>query len=77
MTKRFFLVVGHKNKRNTHSTLQADQLYLHMFAHLLIQRRQRLVQQQHLGLQDQCPRQRDPLPLAARQRMCRAAAIAS
>jgi hypothetical protein len=47
------------------------QLDLHVFAQLLVERRERLVQQQHLGLEDQRAGERHPLPLAARQRLRR------
>ncbi len=43
--------------------LQVAQLDLHLFAQLEIERSQRLVEQQHLRLIDECPRKRDALLL--------------
>ncbi len=74
--QRLFLVVGHQDEGDPDLALQLDQFDLHVFAHLLVQRAERFVQQQHLGLQDQRARQRHPLALPARQGMRRARAIA-
>ena len=64
-----FLVVRHNQKRKPELLLQVSQLELGFFAQLFIQRRQRLIQQQHLGPLGQRPRQGHPLPLPARQLM--------
>ena len=40
---------------------------LHLLAQLEVERAERLVEQQHLGLVDDRPRERDPLALAAGQ----------
>ena len=45
--------------------LQADQLELHLLAQLLVERRERLVEQQHLRALHQRAGQRHALPLAA------------
>ena len=74
--QRFFLVMRHQHEGNADLPLQLDQLDLHLLAHLLVERAQRFIEQQHLGLQDQRARQRHPLPLAARKRMGGAAPIA-
>jgi hypothetical protein len=56
--------------------LQRLQLLLHLLAQLQVERAQRLVQQQHLGLVDQRARQRHALALAARKLPGLAVAIA-
>ncbi len=56
--------------------LQAAQLHLHLVAQLLVERRERLVQQDDLGLHHQRAGQRDALPLAAGQFMRLALAVA-
>jgi hypothetical protein len=70
--QRLFLVMGDQDEGDADLALQLDQFHLHLFAHLLVERRERLVQQQHLGLQDQRAGQRHALALPARQRMRRA-----
>ena len=47
--------------------LDLDQLELGLLAQLLVERAERLVEQQELRPLDQAPRQRHPLPLAARE----------
>ncbi|MPL92914.1 hypothetical protein SDC9_39038 [bioreactor metagenome] len=71
-----FLVVGDQNEGDAHLALQLDQLDLHLLADLLVERRERLIEEQHLRLQDQRAGKRHALPLPARKRMCRARAIA-
>ena len=46
--------------------LQAAQLKLHLFTQFFVQRRKRLIQQQHLGLHDERTRQSYALALATR-----------
>ena len=46
--------------------LDADQLELRVLAQLLVERGERLIEQQQLGLCDQRPGERDALPLPAR-----------
>ena len=58
------LVVGDVHEGQAHLGLDALELDLHPAAQLEVERPQRLVEQQHLGLVDQRPRQRDPLLLA-------------
>jgi len=57
--------VGDEHERDPHLALQGLELLLHLLAELEVQRPQRLVEQQHLGLVDQGPGQRHPLLLAA------------
>jgi len=49
--------------------LELAKLDLHAFAQPLVERAERLVEQQHGGLYDQRPRQRDALLLAAGKRL--------
>ena len=65
--QRLFLVVGHEDEGDADGALDLAQLDLHLLAQLLVERAQRLVQQQHLGLADQRAGQRDALALAAGQ----------
>ena len=58
--------MGHKNKGNTCFSLKPLQLKLHLLTQLEIQRTQRLVEQQNLGLWRQRPRKRNALLLPAR-----------
>ena len=57
----------HVDERDAEPALQALELDLHFFAQLQIERAERLVEQQHLGLIDERARQRDALTLPARQ----------
>ena len=63
-----FLVVGHVDKRDAQSLLDAFELILHVFPQPHVQGAQGLVQQQHLGLVHQCPGDGHPLLLSAGQR---------
>ena len=65
--QRLALVVRHVDERDAEPALQGLELDLHFFAQLQVERTQRLIEQQHLGLIDQRTRQRDALPLAARK----------
>ena len=65
--ERFLLVVGDVDERDADLALQGAQLQLQLLAQLGVQRAERLVEQQHPRAQHQCPRQRDPLLLAAGQ----------
>ena len=67
MRQRLLLVVGHDHEGDADLVLQADQLELHLLAQLLVERRERLVEQQDLGPLDQGAGQRDALALAAGQ----------
>ena len=62
-----FLVVGHHHHGHAHLLDDVDQLELGLLAQFLVQRAQRLVQQQQLGLLGQAARQRHALLLAARE----------
>ena len=59
------MVVGDEHERDAHFALQGLELLLHLLAQLEVQRPQRLIQQQHLGLVDQRTGQRHSLLLAA------------
>ena len=63
----FFLVMGDEDEGDSGFKLQALQLDLHFLAQLQVQCRQRLVQQQHLGLRGQRAGQCHALLLAAGQ----------
>ena len=69
--------MGDQNEGDADLALQAAQLNLHLFAHLLVQGAERFIQQQHLRLQDQRPGQRHPLALTTRQGMGGAVAVAA
>ena len=59
--------MGHKNKGNTQLLVHQFQFQLHLLAHLIVQRRERLVQKQYLRLVDDSPGNGDPLLLTAGQ----------
>jgi len=59
--------VGDVDEGDAGAALQRAQFGAHVLAQLQIQRRQRLVEQQHLGLHRQRAGDRHPLALAARQ----------
>ena len=63
--QRFFLVVRHHHRRDAELVLQLADLDAHGLAQLGVEVRQRLVEQQHVGPDDQRARQRDALLLAA------------
>ena len=63
--QRLFLVMRDQQEGYAKVAVQVLQLQLHGRAQLLVERRQRLVEQQHARLVDQCPRQRDALLLPA------------
>ena len=64
--------MGDDHEGDADVLLQAHQLELHLLAQLLVERREGLVQQQHLGTLDQGTRERDPLALATRKLIGRA-----
>ena len=61
----FLLIVRDVDRRPSHSLVKVAELELHLLAKLPVERAERLVHQQHRGLDDQRPGQRDPLLLAA------------
>jgi hypothetical protein len=61
------LVVGQVEEGDPHLALDALQLRLHLLAQLLVERAERLVEQQHRGAVDERPGQRHTLLLAARE----------
>ncbi len=64
---RLVLVVGHDDEGRAELVLQVRQLELRVLAQLLVERRERLVEQQQLRALDQRARERDALLLAARE----------
>ena len=62
MTKRLLLVVSDENKGDSQALAQTLKFHLHLLAEFLVERAQRLVQQQHRRLENQSPRQRHALP---------------
>ena len=65
--ERLLLVVRHVHERRPEPALDRFQLKLHLFAQLHVERRQRLVEQQHGRPVHERPRQGDALLLPARQ----------
>ena len=68
--QRLFLVVGHEHERDTGLVLQTLEFDLHVLAELVIERRKRFVEKQHLGMRRQRPGQRHALLLAAGNLVC-------
>ena len=64
---RLFLVVRHDDEGHAELLLQIDQLELRVLAQLLVERAERLVEQQQLRTLHQRARERDALALAAGQ----------
>ena len=62
---RLLLVVGDDHEGEAEPLLQLHQLELRLLAQLLVERRERLVEQQHARTLDQRARERDALALAA------------
>ena len=62
-----FLVVRDEHRRHLHLVVQAAQPVAQLLADLGVQRAERLVEQQHLGLDRERARQRHALPLSAGQ----------
>ena len=68
--QRLFLVVRDIHEGDpdlTHGTLDPLELDLHLLPQLQVERAERLVEEQHLGVVDQGARERDALALATRQ----------
>ena len=63
--ERLLLVVGHVHERDPDLVLDPLELKLQRLAELQVQRSERLVEQQHLGIEHQRPSERHPLLLAA------------
>jgi hypothetical protein len=61
----FGLIVRHVKRRSRRLFLEGTKLQAQLGAQLGIKVRQRLVEQEHLGFGEQCPRQGEPLLLAA------------
>ena len=64
---RFFLIVSHDDKRDTEIILQVHEFKLGMFAQLLVEGGQRLIEKQKFGTLDERARQGNALTFAARQ----------
>ena len=62
--ERLLLVVRHVHERDAHLALDPLQLDLHLLAELEVERPERLVEQEHLGLVDDRAGQRHALALA-------------
>ena len=65
--ERLGLVVRHVDERDADFLLQVDELDLQLLAQLRVERRERLVEQQHRRVRDERARDRDALLLAAGQ----------
>src|SRR5882672_4996794 len=65
--QRLFLVVGDEDGGDVQVVVQPAQPPPQVLAHLGVERSERLVQQQDLGLHGQCAGERDALALAARE----------
>ena len=65
--ERLLLVVGDVHERDADLALHGAQLQLEVLAQLGVEGAERLVEQQHLRAQHECPRQGDALLLAAGQ----------
>ncbi|MDH4988333.1 hypothetical protein QEZ47_23035 [Aminobacter anthyllidis] len=63
--QRLFLVVGHEHEGLAGLFLDRLELDLHLLAQLGVERRQRLVEQQHFRVWSKCAHQRHALALAA------------
>src|SRR5918994_279887 len=61
------LVVGHVDERDADLLLDRLQLHLHLLTQLQVEGSEGLVEEQHAGPVDDCPRQCDPLALAPRE----------
>ena len=64
---RLLLVVRDQHGRHVERVVQVAQPLAQLRAHLRVERAERLVEQQHLGLDRQRPGQRHALALAARE----------
>ena len=73
---RLLLVVGDEDRRHVHLVVEAPQPDAQILAHPGVERAERLVEQQHLGLDGERPRQRHALALAARELVRVAAGVA-
>ena len=65
--ERLFLVVRDVHERRAELRLDSFELELHLLTQLHIERTERLVEEERGGLIDECPRERDPLLLSARE----------
>ena len=61
--RRVLEVVGDEQGRQPQLGQQLGELGADDRARVRVERRQRLVEQQHRGVAGECPRKRDPLPL--------------
>jgi hypothetical protein len=65
--ERLPLIVGHVDERGARLAVHAPQLRLHVQADLQVERRERLVEEQHPRTVDERTRERDALELPARE----------
>jgi hypothetical protein len=63
--ERFLLVVRHEDARQVNLFVQPPQPAAQLLPHLCVERAERLVEQQHPGLDGERARQGDPLALSA------------
>ena len=71
---RLLLVVRDVDEGDADLALDPLQLELHLLAELEVERPERFVEQEHARVIDECPGERDPLLLAARE-LCRLALL--
>ncbi len=64
---RLLLVVGDEDGRDVHLFVEAPQPFAQLRAHARVEGAERLVEQEHLGLDRERAGERHPLPLAARE----------
>jgi len=64
---RFLLIMGHEYAREMQFVMQTSQPSPQFMAHLAVESAKRFVQQQHVGIDGECPCEGHALPLAARQ----------
>ena len=74
--ERLLLIVRHVNRGPAMRLVQAAQFELHRLAQLAVERPQRLVHQQHVGLDDEGPGERHALLLSTGKLLHRATGIA-
>jgi hypothetical protein len=65
--RRVLVVVRHEQRRQLEPAQQLGELVPNLCLRVRVERGERLVEEEHRGVARECPRERDPLPLAARQ----------
>ena len=64
---RLLLVVRHEDRRDVHLVVETAQPVAQLLPHAGVERAERLVEEQHLGLNGERARERHALPLPARE----------